>query len=321
MSAVLAVVRRFAVAHDLLPRGSTVLAACSGGPDSVALVALLDRLAHELRFTLVVGSVDHGLRPESAAEVEGVAALASELERPFRSRTLALEAGAGLQARAREARLAALEELAAELGADRVALGHTADDQAETVLARLLRGAGVRGLGAMAPSRPTERTLLVRPLLTCRRLDLRAHLEASGRSWVDDPSNLDPRFERVRLRQTLAQLEGEDARLVEHLAHLAADARDHSQVISAAADALGSDPDVETLRAAPRAVRRVALREWASRHDVALGRAHLEALEALVLTERGAVLLPGDRQVTLEGGALALGPGPERTRSTAPSDD
>lgn len=322
MSAVLAEVRRFVAAHDLLPRGSTVLAACSGGADSVALVDLLDRLAGELGFTLAVASIDHGLRDGSAAEVASVEGLAAALERPFRARTLELDAGAGLQARARDARYEALQALASELGAERIALGHTADDQAETVLSRLLRGAGVRGLGAMAPSRGTERgLLLVRPLLDCRRASLRAHLEHFGRGWVEDPSNDDRRFERVRLRHWLAELETEDAQLVVHLADLADDARAHSAVVGSAASALGAAPSLEALRSAPRAVRRAALRQWAVRREIALGRAHLEALEALIRTARGAVLLPGGREATLEGATLVLGPGPERTRSTAPSDD
>ncbi len=321
MSTVLAQVRRQAVDHDLLPRGSTVLAACSGGPDSVALVDLLDRLAPELGFALVIGSIDHGLRAESADEVASVGSLAAELERPFRSRRLDLAGGAGLQARARDARLGALQVLAGELGADRIALGHTADDQAETVLARLLRGAGVRGLGAMAPARPMAGALLVRPMLTCRREALRAHLDHMGRSWVRDPSNEDPRFERVRLRALIAQLEAEDARLVDHLTDLADDARAHTEVVTAAAIALGESPALEALRAAPGAIRRAAIRAWAARMGFALGRAHLEALEALVLTGRGAVLVPGGQQVTLEGGGLALGPGPARTRSAPATDD
>ena len=322
MSAVLSEVRRFALAHDLLPRGSMVLAACSGGPDSVAMVDLLDRLAGELGFVLAIASLDHGLRAESAREVATVERLATELDRPFRKRRLALRPGPGLQQRARAARYRALEALAAELGADRIALGHTADDQAETVLARLLRGAGVRGLGAMGPSRGTSSGLrLVRPLLTCRRGALRSHLERASRDWVRDPSNEDPRFERTRLRRVLAQLEAEDARLVAHLSDLAEDARAHAAAVEVAAAALGERPTREALRAAPGAVRRTAIREWAARSGVTLGRAHLEALDALVLGGRGAVLVPGGRQISLEGAALVLRPGPKRTRSSAPSDD
>jgi len=322
MSAVLTEVRRFALAHDLLPRGAMVLAACSGGPDSVAMVDLLDRLAGELGFVLAIASLDHGLRAESAREVLAVERLSTELERPFRTRRLALQPGPGLQKRAREARHRALEALAAELGADRIALGHTADDQAETVLARLLRGAGVRGLGAMAPCRATSSgASLVRPVLSCRRGALRAHLEHSGRDWVRDPSNEDPRFERVRLRRVLAQLEAEDAQLVAHLSDLAEDARAHAAAIEAAAAALGEQPTLEALRAAPGAVRRTALRDWAARSGIVVGRAHLEALDALVVGGRGAVLVPGARQITLDGATLRVVPGPNRTRSSASSDD
>jgi len=322
MSSPLTEVRRLATDHDLLPRGATVLAACSGGSDSVALVDLLDRLATELGFALAIASIDHGLRPESAAEVQAVEALARSLERPFRSCRLALQTGAGLQARAREARYEALASVAAELGADRIALGHTADDQAETVLARLLRGAGVRGLSAMAPFR-TARTgpALVRPLLGSRRASLRVHLEWAGRSWIADPSNDDPRFERVRLRRRLAELEAEDPQIVHHLVDLARDARAHGEVVEAAAAALGPEPSLSTLREAPEAVRRSALRAWVERAGPSPGRAHLEALDALVLTGRGEVLLPGGARVTAEGGELVLDRGPQRTRSTAREAD
>lgn len=322
MSAPLTEVRRLVSDHDLLPRGTTVLAACSGGSDSVALVDLLDRLANELGFALAIASIDHGLRPESAAEVRAVESLARSLERPFRSRRLALEAGPGLQARARDARYETLAALAGELGADRIALGHTADDQAETVLARLLRGAGLRGLAAMAPLRTTgSGRALVRPLLRCRRASLQAHLEWAGRAWIADPSNDDPRFERVRLRRRLAELESEDPQIVAHLVDLARDARAHGEVVEAAAAALGPNPTLATLEEAPEAVRRSALRAWVERAGRSPGRAHLEALEALVLTGRGEVLLPGGARVTAEGGELALDRGPRRTRSTAGDGD
>ncbi len=142
-------VRRTVAERRLLAPGDHVVVACSGGPDSVALVDVLGRLASDLGVTLLVASVDHGIRPEARAEVEGVAALAARLSLPFRALRVSVEAGTSPQARAREARYGALQELAKAEGARRIAVGHTRDDQAETVLTRLLRGASIDGLSGI----------------------------------------------------------------------------------------------------------------------------------------------------------------------------
>ena len=129
----------------------------------------------------------------------------------------------GLEAESRHARHAALERVAREIGAARVAIGHTADDQAETVLMRLLQGAGPRGLGGIAPARG----LLIRPLIETRRIVIEAHLRARGLAWAEDPSNRDPRFLRNRIRHDLlpfmADLTG--APVVDALGRSAAAAR------------------------------------------------------------------------------------------------
>src|SRR5436309_14512587 len=137
--------------------GEHLLVAVSGGPDSTALLAALAELApgHGLRLT--AAHVDHGLRgAEGAAEADAVAALATRLGVPFVRCAVTVSAGPDLEARARRARYQALARLAGEVGARRIVTGHTQDDQVETVLLRLLRGAGRRGLGAMrpAPRRP-----------------------------------------------------------------------------------------------------------------------------------------------------------------------
>src|SRR5262249_42436080 len=128
-----------------------------------------------------------------------VRALAERFGLPFHLERVAVRTapgGDGLEAEARRVRHAALEARARAVGAGRIAFGHTADDQAETVLMRLLGGAGPPGLAAMAP----VRGLIIRPLLDSRRADLLAHLTARGLPWIDDPSNRDPRFLRNRLR-------------------------------------------------------------------------------------------------------------------------
>src|SRR5262245_5064280 len=155
----LATVRR----HGLLRGGETVLVAVSGGPDSVALLDVLVQLAPGLGVRLAVAHVDHGLRAESGDDAEFVRALAERLGVPFHLERVHVRKGPpweGLEAEARRARHAALELRAGAVGATRIATGHTADDQAETVLMRLLGGAGPRGLAGIAP----VRGLYIRPL-------------------------------------------------------------------------------------------------------------------------------------------------------------
>src|SRR5688572_20374575 len=128
----------------------SVLAAVSGGGDSQAMLSVLARLAPELGFRLAAHGVDHGLRSEAAAELDVAEALATKLGGPFSRTRLQLERGSNLQARAREARYAALRDVARSSEA-LIATAHHATDRAETVLLRLLRGAGPRGLAVLAP--------------------------------------------------------------------------------------------------------------------------------------------------------------------------
>ncbi|MFV0411212.1 MAG: tRNA lysidine(34) synthetase TilS [Paracoccus sp. (in: a-proteobacteria)] len=180
--------------------------ALSGGGDSVALMHLIARWAGTRR--IAVASVDHGLRPESAHEAEqaGQAAAALGLEH----RILRWQGGAGgggnLMARARAARLRLLADWARTEGLAAVMLGHTRDDVAETLLMRLARGAGLDGLSAMATRREAEGMIWLRPLLETGREELRGWLRIIGASWIEDPSNEDPRFERARMRRAMSEL-------------------------------------------------------------------------------------------------------------------
>lgn len=195
---------------------SALLAACegidrvgvavSGGGDSVAALVLAVEALGAARVAAV--TVNHGLRPEAAAEATGVAALCARLgvahdvlrwdEGP---------AGGNLMGEAREARLRLIGGWArGRVGA--VLLAHTREDQAETLLMRLARGSGVDGLSGMAARREAEGVLWLRPLLDVSRAALRDVLRARGVGWVEDPSNADPRFLRVRARQALSVLEG-----------------------------------------------------------------------------------------------------------------
>lgn len=200
----------------------TVLVAVSGGGDSMALLDLAGACFGPGR--IAAATVDHGLRQGSAAEAQAVADFCAA--RGIRHLTLRWDGAkpsSGLQAAARAARYRLLAQAARDLGATILLVGHTADDQAETVSMRAARGSG-RGMAGMAPATLLDGWLwLVRPLLGIRRTDLRAHLARRGLSWFDDPTNENPAYERVRTRRDLS---GPGA--VEHalaLAEAAAEAR------------------------------------------------------------------------------------------------
>lgn len=183
--------------------------AVSGGGDSVALLHLLAEWRDAAGGPpLAAVTVDHGLRAEASAEAEGVARLCHGLKVPHRIlRWQGWDGRGNLQDRARQARQTLISGWAREEGLRAVVLGHTADDQAETVLLRLARGSGVDGLAGMAAERRSHGVIWLRPMLGLRRAALRQWLSAHGIGWVDDPSNDDPRFDRVKARAALAVLE------------------------------------------------------------------------------------------------------------------
>jgi tRNA(Ile)-lysidine synthase len=188
--------------HAMLAGGETVLVAVSGGADSVALLHFLVELAPAWRLQLHVLHVDHQLRPDSPADADFVRVFGARLGVPVDVVTVMVDPRGSVEAGAREARYAALEAAAARLGAHRIAVGHTADDQAETVLMRLLEGAGVRGLAGIPPVRGR----IIRPLIDMHRAALETALGAAGVSWVEDPTNRDPKFLRNRIRHELLPL-------------------------------------------------------------------------------------------------------------------
>jgi len=206
-------------------RGDTVVAAVSGGPDSMAMLDILVRCASTLGFCVHAHGVDHGLRTAAAAELDLAEAFAVQLGVPFSRTCLHIAQAGNLQARARTARYEALERTAIRLGARVIATAHHADDQAETVLMRLLRGAGPRGLAGLrvdSPLRGDSDVRVVRPLLHARRAALLAHNHRFRIPSVQDPSNANPRFLRVRVRtELLPLLEQLSPRVVDHLCALA----------------------------------------------------------------------------------------------------
>jgi tRNA(Ile)-lysidine synthase len=199
-----------------LPKGSRVLVAVSGGPDSMALLHVLARLRMRFDLELRAHGVDHGLRDAAKDEIDLAAALAESLEVPFGRTRVRIAAGGNLQARAREARYEALRRAAGKKTF--IATAHHADDRAETVLIRLLRGAGPAEL-AVLPARSAD---LVRPLLRARRSDVESHIARYQLAAARDPSNDSARFLRTRVRKDLLPLLTEiNPQIVVHLCALA----------------------------------------------------------------------------------------------------
>ncbi len=308
-------------AHALVRPGDHVLVAVSGGADSVALLAALDALRAAWSLRLTVWHLDHGLRAlESARDRDFVARLAATFGLPIIVERTRIPPGNNLEARARDARYGRLAVAARDAGCRRIAVGHTLTDQAETVLLRLLRGAGTRGLGGMAP----RRGAIIRPLLECSREDIVAFLRSRGLSWVEDSSNGDERFARNRVRHrllpALIALAGDH--VPETLARTAVLLRADERFLDAVARRrLGGarrSPQlaVARVRRLAPAIRARALRVWlaAARGSLrGIAWTHLHRLgKHLDSTESGSLALPGG-VVRYERGLLRWDAGSEPT--------
>lgn len=207
-----------------------LIVAVSGGPDSVALLALLADWARQGRPRLLAVTVDHGLRPEAAQEAQMVGRLCSSLGVEHRTKGWpGHKPGTGVQEKARAARYGLLAEEARALGSAAIVTAHTLDDQAETLLMRMAAGSGLAGLSGMAPRSAVHGVVLARPLLGVAKARLVATCQARGLAFVRDPSNDDPRFARIRWRKLLPVLarEGLSAERLGQLAHRSARA-DHA---------------------------------------------------------------------------------------------
>jgi tRNA(Ile)-lysidine synthase len=307
-----------------------LLVAVSGGPDSTALLYLLARWRkrHRLSPQLHAVTVDHGLRPQSRAEALGVKRLAAELGVDHRTmRWTGEKPATGLQEKARAARYRLLFAAAHKAGARCVITAHTRDDQAETVLFRIARGSGLAGLGAMARVSPAAfptpgmrgtmgSPALVRPLLDVAKARLIVTLRAAGIGHVEDPSNDDPRFTRVRWRKLAPALAAEGL-TAERLAQLARRVRRSEEAmdaaVTAAFDRLGSRPATHAIAFDARGLRglpaEIALRligravgEVGDEGPVELGK-----LEAMYESLSGAIAHTGGRfRRTLAGAMVSL---------------
>ncbi|BDG06344.1 tRNA lysidine(34) synthetase TilS [Anaeromyxobacter oryzae] len=293
---VLATLRR----RRLLGPEDHALVALSAGPDSTALVAALAALRDTGHLRAVSAlHVDHGLRPEVDADAAAAAEACERLGVAFASVRVVVGAG-NVQAAARRARYAALRAEATRVGATRIATGHTRSDQAETVLFRLLRGAGARGLGGIPP----RRGIVVRPLIDRAREEGLAYLDARRLRWRDDPTNASPRFTRNRIRhEVLPALRAVAPAAERSLARAADLARSDDRALEARARVRAGDETgitVAALASQPDAVRRrIVRRLWRNAGGGrALGRERVDAVLALLRRGR-----PG--RATLRGGLEA----------------
>jgi tRNA(Ile)-lysidine synthase len=312
--------------------------AVSGGPDSVALLrALVDLRRETAPGLLVVAHLNHQLRgAESDADEAFVRDLHARLAAAgaaglgLRSGRidvagLAHAQGANLEATARGVRYDWLARVAAETGCRAVATGHTADDQAETVLHRLLRGSGLRGLRGIAPCRTLRPGVdVIRPLLSATRSEVRAYLQAAGQDYCRDSSNCDTAYTRNRIRHELLPhlAERYNPAVVAVLARLAEQACEEYALLEAQARALLADAELPRagallvfdrgrLTAAPRGLLREALRLAWEREGWplgAMGFADWERLAAVACGETPASDLPGGIGARCREGVLQLGP-------------
>ncbi len=291
-------------------RAAPPLVACSGGPDSLALAAA----TRAVRADTCAVVVDHGLQEGSDRQAAATVALLDGLGVPATVRRVDVDGPGGPEAAARRARYAALE-LARPHPASPVLLGHTLDDQAETVLLGLGRGSGARSLAGMR----TWHAPWLRPLLQVRRADTVAACTELGVTPWADPHNTDPRFTRVRLRREVLPLLEEvlAGGVAEALARTAAQLREDTETLDAlAADLLAAARDGDELVCAPLAeapvaLRRRALRSWLTGRDVTrLTAEHLAAADRLVTGPRdgSGVALPGGCELHRRHGRLDVLP-------------
>lgn len=301
MQELTALVHREAEAAGLC--GRRILVAVSGGPDSVALFHILAGLRDERLLDLHVCHVDHGWRRESAAQEAALCARLARAAGVGWSVVHLPPPGRASEAQAREARMTALRRTAQALGADAIALGHQADDQAETVLLQLVRGTAFAG--GMAVWRPP----LWRPLLGVPRASLRQYCLAEGLAFADDPTNDSLDFARNRMRlEVLPRLRGENPEVLAALGRFATIRRDEDDWLEQQAARLvvdlpgrGYALDLRPLRAAPSALRRRALRQVLTREGVTSDADSLSACMA-VLERDGRYAIT--RQLRLERGLL-----------------
>ena len=270
--------RAFCKEYHLISKGDTIVCAVSGGADSIALLWALYLLKEEWDLTLSAAHFNHHLRgAESDRDEQFVRDFCDRFEIPlYAGGGTVTPSGKGLEAAARDARYAFLRSLPGK-----IATAHTADDNAETVLLHLVRGTGLKGLGAIAPQSGN----VIRPMLSCTRQQVEAFLEEYHISHITDSSNEGDAYLRNRLRHhVMPLLKQENPRLAENLSAMALRLREDEQVLSELAK---QDADIPALRSMPRPQRKRVLERFLKENGVREPEAeHLALAEALVFSEK-----------------------------------
>jgi tRNA(Ile)-lysidine synthase len=243
-------VRETVARERMLVGGETVVVATSGGPDSIALLHVLRRLQTQMKLRLHVAHINHGLQRSADAHARFVRSIARRWRLPVTVRRVDVRGTAArrrltLEEAARFRRYATLAQVARRVGATHIATGHTADDQAETVLLWLVRGASADGLAGMPAARRHDGLMIIRPLLDVWRDDIIAYLAAEGLRWKTDPTNRGGRMLRNRIRKDLLpHLAGYNAGVKAALRRMAQQAADDAVLL----DHLAADAEAEVVK-------------------------------------------------------------------------
>ncbi len=293
--------------RDLLPRGRGILAAVSGGSDSVALLQLLYQFANYMNWELAVLHIDHRARPESREDAAFVKNLAEGLGLHCSIEAISPHGSGSAEGYFSAERNRIYSEYSSENGL--VATGHTASDRAETLLMRLLEGAGLRGLGGMDY---IGRGSVRRPLLDFTRSELREYLEAIGQNWVEDPTNQEDSFLRNRIRHSVIPvLESISAGSTYAIARSSANLSQWRDITAGIIDdSLDKLLDGDTFKTdnylnLPKAVRLGIL--WAVSGRPRSGKLEIEKTDRWILGKKqGFHILPGGTKITAEGGTIYI---------------
>jgi tRNA(Ile)-lysidine synthase len=296
--------------NDMIESGDVVIVAVSGGADSVCLLDILVQLQSELGIELVVAHFNHGLRPaEDEMETHFVRDLAVRMKLPFEVEKGAIHVvggAASLEEKARDARYAFLQAVRKRHRAQKIAVGHNLNDQAETVLMRLLRGSSPTGLAGIPPHRDR---IFIRPLIETAREEIEAYAEVRALRYVTDSSNLETAHLRNRIRlELIPVLQRYQPRLIEHLGRLSSDLRSESEYLEAIAEAwiereTQGDPvgdaavTISSFLRCPEPIRRRVTRRLlvqVNKTHRRIGHSHIASVDALARVDRpqGALSLP-----------------------------
>lgn len=275
--------------YGLLDTNDRILVGVSGGPDSVALLYVLNRLKKKLRIKLYIAHLDHMLRPDSAKDREFVEGLARRMKLPVtcaQTDVKKVPRRGSTEEAARNARLNFLRAIAKKIKADKIALGHNLDDQAETVLMRVIRGTGLQGLSGILPKKTLHGITVVRPLIKTPRRDIEAFLKKRKIRVCRDITNLDEAYFRNKIRRRLIPLleTGYNKNIRETLANLAESSAEDYDYLSRASERAFT-LKLDKLKRLHPAIRRMVLRSAITSTKAHMRRIafkHMQELEDLI---------------------------------------